>query len=98
MVNRDLSLSRACKEVLKSMIQRSHMSPEPRAQSALAESPIQSLRQLTVAQVDDHLCIRGSVASYYHKQLAQQTVLAVAEGMEVINSITVVEATTAKAQ
>jgi hypothetical protein len=79
------------KEVLeKPMIQRSHMSPEPRAQSALAESGIHSLRQLSVAQIDNRLCIRGSVGSYYHKQMAQQLVLSVAEGMEVINSITVV--------
>lgn len=73
------------------MIQRSQLPPEPRAQSALAASSVQGLRQVTVAQVNDQLCIRGSVASYYHKQLAQEIVRSVVSELEVVNTITVDE-------
>ena len=60
---------------------------QPRAQSALRVSPIYALRELRVEQTGDALLISGLVASFYHKQLAQEVVRAVAEGIEVINSI-----------
>lgn len=59
---------------------------QPRAQSALASSPIFDLRDLRVEQIEDALLISGSVSSYYHKQLAQEVVRAVAEGVPVVNS------------
>ena len=60
---------------------------QPRAQSALRASPIYALRELRVEQTGEALVISGLVSSFYHKQLAQEVVRAVAEGLEVINSI-----------
>ena len=60
---------------------------QPRAQSALASSPVFELRYLNVEQCDDTLLISGSVSSYYHKQLAQEVVRSVCEGIDVVNSI-----------
>ena len=45
-----------------------------RVQSALAASGVSSLRDLTVELVDEKLCLSGVVGSFYHKQLAQETV------------------------
>jgi len=61
----------------------------PRAQRALASSPIQALRELRVEELDEGLLIRGWVSSFYHKQLAQEAVRAVAEGISVVNSVDV---------
>ncbi len=60
---------------------------QPRAQRALTASPIYALRELRVEQTGDVLMISGLVSSFYHKQLAQEVVRAVAEGIEVVNSI-----------
>ncbi len=60
---------------------------QPRAQLALAKSPIYALRELTVEQTSQGLLISGSVSSFYHKQLAQEVVLAVAGVVEVINRV-----------
>ncbi len=60
---------------------------QPRAQVALRASPIYALRELRVEQTGDALLISGLVSSFYHKQLAQEVVRAVAEGIEVVNSI-----------
>jgi hypothetical protein len=60
-----------------------------RAQSALSNSTVYALRELTVEPVDDGLLISGSVCSFYHKQLAQETVRAVAPAVDVINSVRV---------
>lgn len=62
-----------------------------RAQSALARNPVFSLRDLTVESHDDAIMISGSVTSFYHKQLAQEAVLAVVGAMEVVNSVHVEE-------
>ena len=61
----------------------------PRAQSALTASPIFALQELRVDRVGESLLISGSVSSFYHKQLAQEVVRAVAEGIAVVNSIQV---------
>jgi len=60
---------------------------QPRAQSALAASPVYALRELHVEQQGDALLISGRVTSFYHKQLAQEVVRHAAEGVEVVNSI-----------
>ena len=60
---------------------------QPRAQTALAGSPIYELRDLQVEQRDGILMISGSVSSFYHKQLAQEVVRSVCKGIEVHNSI-----------
>ena len=62
---------------------------QPRAQDALAASPVVALRDLKVVLTDDVLLIRGAVTSFYHKQLAQEAVRAVAEGVAVVNAIDV---------
>ena len=60
-----------------------------RAQTALASSPIYVLRDLTVEQQENSLLISGRVDSFYHKQLAQEVVRAVAQGVTLINVIDV---------
>lgn len=62
---------------------------EIRAKSALASSPIYILRELRVEKLDDCLLLSGRVDSFYHKQLAQEVVRAVAGGMKVINDVDV---------
>ena len=62
---------------------------EQRAQSALRTSPIYDLHDLHVARNGDRLLISGTVTSFYHKQLAQEVVRAVVEGIEVVNSVDV---------
>ena len=62
---------------------------EQRAQSALTSSPIYALRHLHVERRDDYLLICGRVSSFYHKQLAQEAVRAVAPDVRLINSIDV---------
>ena len=65
----------------------------PRAQAALAKSPIFELRDLQVERREDGvLLICGIVSSYYHKQLAQEVVRSVCGGAEVVNSICVNQA------
>lgn len=66
----------------------------PRAQSALAASPIFELRDLRVNQKHATLHIFGSVSSFYHKQLAQEVVQAVCKEcreteIDLVNSIRV---------
>jgi osmotically-inducible protein OsmY len=60
-----------------------------RAQAALANSPFFELHELQVEQRDGTLFISGNVSSFYHKQLAQEVVRSVCNGIEVSNSIQV---------
>jgi hypothetical protein len=60
-----------------------------RARSALAQSPIYVLREICVEQDGDTLLLRGRVDSFYHKQLAQEVVRLVADGMLVENDLQV---------
>ncbi len=60
---------------------------QPVAQTALSSSPIFELRDLRVEQHEQTLLLLGAVSSFYHKQLAQEVVRAVCEGIEVTNSI-----------
>jgi hypothetical protein len=48
--------------------------PTP-AGAALQHSPIPALRKLWVEETDEAVVIEGYVASYYFKQLAQETVM-----------------------
>lgn len=61
----------------------------PRAQSALANSPIYELRDLQVEHRGGSLLISGAVSSFYHKQLAQEVVRSVCQGIDVVNAIDV---------
>jgi osmotically-inducible protein OsmY len=62
---------------------------QTRAQTALAESPFYELRELKVERENQILTIAGVVSSYYHKQLAQEVVRSMCQGIEVVNSIRV---------
>ena len=66
---------------------------QPRAQMALAGSPICELRELRVARRERGLVISGVVSSFYHKQLAQEAVRAICNGIEIelVNAIRVQE-------
>ncbi len=70
--------------------QRALSEARPIAQSALSDSPIFDLRDLVVEEGEDALVLRGSVSSFYHKQMAQELVRAVAgREVDVVNSIDV---------
>lgn len=60
-----------------------------RAKTALAQSPIYVLRDIHVEQHGDALLLQGRVDTFYHKQLAQEVVRAVADGMRVENALVV---------
>jgi hypothetical protein len=62
---------------------------ESRVQTALAASPIYALRELRVERQNSSLRLYGLVASFYHKQLAQEMVRSLAGNLEVINSVAV---------
>ncbi len=62
---------------------------QPRAQTALASSPIYELRDLQVQQHGELLTISGCVSSFYHKQLALEAVRSVCEDVEVANAVDV---------
>jgi len=59
------------------------------AKAVLGRSRIFDLRCLDVEQESDCVVLRGSVDSFYHKQLAQELVKMNVEGVEVINEIDV---------
>lgn len=61
-----------------------------RADLALRESPIPSLRCLKIEETDEEVVISGSVASYYLKQLAQETIMPVLGERELLNRVNVV--------
>lgn len=71
------------------MIQPTATDAQQRAQSALLDSPIYVLRQLQVEQTEDVLLLSGSVDTYYHKQMAQELVRSVGDGVKVVNSVSV---------
>ncbi|MFN7730474.1 MAG: hypothetical protein ACK5OB_01130 [Pirellula sp.] len=59
------------------------------AQMLLRTSPFQELHALDVV-IDDHaLRLRGQVMSYFHKQIAQETIRSVAPGVIVENELEV---------
>ena len=62
---------------------------QSRVQTALTESPLHSLRRLTVRHRNDDLLISGKVTCFYHKQMAQELVLALAGPIPVVNEVEV---------
>ncbi len=60
-----------------------------RAKNALSQSPIYVLREIRVEQDGDTLMLHGRVDTFYHKQLAQEVVRMVADGMRVANELVV---------
>jgi hypothetical protein len=71
------------------MSQQRSNTVEYRAQSALDSSPIFDLHDLSVEHAGEVLLITGSVSSFYHKQMVQEIVRAVAKGIDVINAVDV---------
>ncbi|NNE01281.1 MAG: BON domain-containing protein [Pirellulaceae bacterium] len=62
---------------------------ELRATAVLAESSVSELRRLRVDRSAGTLQLTGNVRSFYHKQLAQETIRTVANGMQVVNCVNV---------
>lgn len=62
---------------------------QSRAQRALESSPVYGLRNLHVGCEQESLVITGRVSSFYHKQLAQEIVLAIAAGTRIVNHVRV---------
>jgi hypothetical protein len=60
-----------------------------RASAALASSSIRELRALRVRNDRGSLNVSGKVASFYHKQVALETVRSVARGMQIRNVVDV---------
>jgi hypothetical protein len=63
---------------------------------ALRRSPIPALRKLTLAENGTTVTIQGQVASYYLKQLAQETILPLLDGRQLLNRVQVVTAKAAQ--
>ena len=60
-----------------------------RASDMLSKSSVRELRQIRVDETDEAVELSGTVRSYYHKQLAQETVRSVASGRRLINRVEV---------
>jgi hypothetical protein len=60
------------------------------AAQALKQSNHPALRALSVEETEAVLVVTGRVSSYYLKQLAQETLMAVRGERQVVNRVTVV--------
>ena len=65
---------------------------QSRATQALRLSPLPALRRLSLEETDAAVVISGKVSSYYLKQLAQETVMPLLEGRQLLNRVVVVRA------
>jgi hypothetical protein len=63
---------------------------ESRAAVALRHSPIPALRHLAIEEDDVIVVIRGSVKSYYLKQMAQEALMPHLDGRALHNRVAVV--------
>lgn len=61
-----------------------------RLAQALSRSPIPALRKLSVDENESTVTIKGQVSSYYLKQLAQETILPLLDGRQLLNRVHVV--------
>jgi hypothetical protein len=61
---------------------------------ALQRSPIPALRKLTLTESESSVTIQGQVSSYYLKQLAQEAILPLLDGRQLLNHVQVVTTTT----
>lgn len=71
------------------MMQTKSQDVSRQASAVLAKSSVRELRQLRVEESDEALELSGNVRSYYHKQLAQETIRSVARGRQLINRVQV---------
>jgi hypothetical protein len=56
---------------------------------ALRHNAIPALRKLVIDETDEAVVIRGSVTSYYLKQLAQEALMPYLDGRALLNRVTV---------
>jgi hypothetical protein len=63
---------------------------ESRTAEALRHSPIPALRKLAIDETDEEVVIRGSVGSYYLKQMAQEALMPHLDGRTLCNRVAVV--------
>ena len=61
----------------------------PTAGSALLQSSNPELRRVRVSESSETIVLRGTVSCYYVKQLAQESVKAIAEGRRIVNLLEV---------
>jgi hypothetical protein len=61
-----------------------------RADQALRQCGHPALRQIHIEESEREIVLSGSVNSYYHKQLAQETIMPVLGARELRNQIKVV--------
>ena len=59
---------------------------------ALRRSPIPALRKLSLDETELSITIQGQVTSYYLKQLAQETILPLLDGRQLLNRVHVATA------
>ncbi|GAA5510797.1 BON domain-containing protein [Novipirellula caenicola] len=71
------------------MIQQPSQDIAIAANAVLAKSSVTELRQLRVDESGSELKLSGLVRSFYHKQLAQETVRGVAGALRVNNAVRV---------
>ncbi len=71
------------------MIESARQEAADAAVAILANSSVSALRMLRVDRNANHLQLSGHVRSFYHKQLAQETVRSVAGGLTVVNRVDV---------
>lgn len=71
------------------MMDTTQQDVEQAAIAVLANNAVRELRQLRVDGSSNKLELSGQVRSFYHKQLAQEAVRAVAAGMQVVNQVNV---------
>jgi hypothetical protein len=62
---------------------------QSRAAQALRQSSHPALRALTVQETEQAIVISGRVSSYYLKQLAQEMIMQVRSGRDLVNRVTV---------
>ena len=60
-----------------------------RASQAIRQSPLPALRKLAVEETEQAVVLTGTVATYYLKQLAQETVMPVLQGRQLDNRVSV---------
>jgi hypothetical protein len=63
---------------------------ESRAAVALRQSPIPALRKLAIEETEEEVVVRGSVNSYYLKQMAQEALMPSLDGRALVNRVLVV--------
>jgi hypothetical protein len=59
------------------------------ARRALEQSPFPALRRLSVQESDHTVILDGEVPSYYLKQVAQETVMPLLDGRQLLNRVRV---------